>query len=102
MSSVEVKDDVMKNTKLWAVNIPEEPDSEEILHPVPSKEVGEKLVNRLRDEARKNFKYVGDVIAEAVTLEKWIGSAEGHKKYLEENPNWWDETTFLDVEQSHG
>lgn len=46
----------MENQKLWAINIPEEPDSEEILYPVPSKEVGEKLVNRLRDEARKNFK----------------------------------------------
>ena len=31
----------MEDNKLWAVNIPEEPDSEEILYPVPSKELGE-------------------------------------------------------------
>lgn len=88
----------MKNQRLWAVNIPEEPDSEEILHPVPSKELGEKVVQRLRKEAIEAFGTVGKRIAEAVTLEKWNLSASEHSKYLEENPNWWDETTFLDDE----
>ena len=88
----------MKNIKLWAVNIPEEPDSAEILNPVPSKELGEQIVQRLRSEAIQAFKIVGENIAEAVTLEEWNLSAEDHSKYLEENPNWWDETTFLDDE----
>ncbi len=88
----------MKNQKLWAVNIPEEPDSGEILYPVPSKELGEKVVQRLRKEAIEAFETVGKFIAEAVTLEKWNLSADEHSKYLEEDPNWWDETTFLDDE----
>lgn len=88
----------MKNQKLWAVNIPEEPDSGEILYPVPSKELGEKVVQRLRKEAIEAFEAVGKCIAEAVTLEKWNLSADEHSKYMEENPNWWDETTFLDDE----
>jgi len=83
----------MKNIKLWAVNIPEEPDSAEIL-----KELGEQIVQRLRSEAIQAFKIAGESIAEAVTLEEWNLSAEDHSKYLEENPNWWDETTFLDDE----
>ena len=89
---------VMEDNKLWAVNIPEEPDSEEILYPVPSKELGEQVVQRLRKEAIEAFETVGECIAEAVTLEEWDLSADEHSKYLEENPNWWDETSFLDGE----
>ena len=88
----------MENNKLWAVNIPEEPDSEEILYPIPSKELGEQVVNRLRQEAIQVFETVGDCIAEAITLEEWNGTTDEHEKYLEENPNWWDSTTFLDDE----
>ena len=88
----------MDSNKLWAVNIPEEPDSEDILHPIPSKELGEQVVQRLRDEAIKSFELVGECIAEAITLEVWDGTAEEHFKHLAENPNWWDETTFLDGE----
>lgn len=88
----------MENQKLWAVNIPEEPDSEEILYPVPSKELGEQVVQRLRKEAIEAFEIVGECIAEAVTLEEWDLSPDKHSKYLGENPNWWDETTFLDGE----
>ena len=88
----------MENNNLWAVNIPEEPDSGEILYPIPSKELGEQVVQRLRDEAIKAFEFVGECIAKAVTLEVWDGTIEEHAKYLAENPNWWDETTFLDDE----
>ena len=83
---------------LWAVNIPEEPDSEAILYPIPSKELGEQVVSRLRQEAIQVFQTVGECIAEAITLEAWDGTTEEHTKYLAENPNWWDETTFLDGE----
>lgn len=88
----------MENNKLWAVNIPEEPDSEEILYPIPSKELGEQVVQRLRNEAIQAFETVGECIAEAITLEEWNLSAEEHAAHLEKNPNWWDETTFLDDE----
>ncbi|WP_288391531.1 hypothetical protein [Acinetobacter nosocomialis] len=87
------------NQKLWAVNIPEEPDSAEILYPVPSKEVGEKLVERLKNEALQVFPKVGQCIADSITLEEWNGSHEEHTKYMLENQNWWDEETFL--EPSH-
>ena len=50
----------------------------------------------MRKEAIQAFEFVGDCIAEAITLEEWNRSADEHSKYLEENPNWWDETTFLD------
>lgn len=86
----------MENNKLWAVNIPEEPDSEEILYPIPSKELGEQVVNRLRQEAIQVFEKFGECIAEAITLEEWYGTTEEHAKHLAENPNWWNETTFLD------
>ncbi len=88
----------MENNKLWAVNIPEEPDSEEILYPIPTKELGEQVVNRLHQEAIQAFDVVGECIAEAITLEVWDDTTEKHAKYLAENPNWWDETTFLDGE----
>ncbi|MCH2004082.1 MULTISPECIES: hypothetical protein [Acinetobacter] len=85
--------------KLWAVNIPEEPDSAEMLYPVPSKEVGEKLVERLKNEAIQVFPKVGQCIADSIILEEWNGSPEEHTKYLSENQNWWDEETFM--EPSH-
>ena len=87
---------MMKNTNLWAINIPEEPDSEDILHPVSTKEIGEKVVARLREEARQQFTKVGGRIAESITLEAWNKSEEEHTRYLLENKNWWVETTFLD------
>lgn len=89
----------LSNEKLWAVNIPEEPDSAEMLYPVPSKEVGEKLVERLKNEALQVFPKVGQCIADSITLEEWNGSSEEHTKYLSENQNWWDEETFM--EPSH-
>ena len=88
------KDELME--KLWAVNIPEEPDSAEMLYPVPSKEVGEKLVERLKNEALQVFPKVGQCIADSITLEEWNGSPEEHAKYMIENQNWWDEETFLE------
>ncbi|ATO20651.1 hypothetical protein BS636_13690 [Acinetobacter sp. LoGeW2-3] len=87
----------MEKNKLWAVNIPEEPDSEEILYPIPSKELGEQLVERLRQEAMQVFEgCIGECIAESITLEEWNGSEFEHMEYLISNLSWWDETTFLD------
>lgn len=83
------------NQKLWAVNIPEEPESE-LLHPIPSKEMGEQLVNRLQSEALETFPTVGQCIADAITLEEWNGTQEDHNKYLQENKEWWHDTTFLE------
>lgn len=84
------------NQKLWAVNIPKEPDSAEMLYPVHSKEVGEKLVERLKNEALQVFPKVGQCIADSITLEEWEGSQEEHAKYLQENKDWWNYTTFLE------
>ena len=81
--------------KLWAVNIPEEPDSSPILYPVPTKKIGKQLVYRLKKEALQAFPKVGQCIADSVTLEEWNGSAEEHAKYLAENGDWWTDTTFI-------
>lgn len=84
----------MNKEKLWAVNIPEEPDSV-LLHPVPTQKIGKQLVYRLKKEALQAFPKVGQSIADAISLEEWQGSKEDHEKYLQENSNWWLETTFL-------
>lgn len=84
--------------KLWSVNIPEEPDSAPILHPVPSQKIGKQLVHRLKKEALKQFPTVGQSIADAVTLEEWNGTEAEHAEYLKSNPKWWNHTTFLEQE----
>ncbi|HAV3458133.1 hypothetical protein [Acinetobacter baumannii] len=84
----------MNKEKLWAVNIPEEPDSV-LLHPVPTQKNGKQLVYRLKKEALQAFPKVGQSIADAISFEEWQGSKEDHEKYLQENNNWWLETTFL-------
>lgn len=89
----------MSKEKLWAVNIPEEPGSE-LLHPIPSKEMGEQLVIRLKSEALQTFPTVGQCIADSITLEEWNGSQEDHDKYLQDNKNWWNDTTFLENEDA--
>lgn len=88
----------MNNEMLWAVNIPEEPDSE-LLHPVPTQKIGKQLAYRLKKEALQVFPTVGQCIADSITLERWNGTREDHAKYLQENKNWWNDTTFL--EQQH-
>ncbi|HGX6724308.1 hypothetical protein [Acinetobacter baumannii] len=57
----------MNKEKLWAVNIPEEPDSE-LLHPVPSQKIGKQLVYRLKKEALQAFPKVGHSIADSITF----------------------------------
>lgn len=82
--------------KLWSVNIPEEPDSAPILHPVPSQKIGKQLVHRLKQKALKQFPTVGQSIADSVTLEEWNGTEVEHAEYLKSNPKWWNDTTFLE------
>ncbi|WP_335951257.1 hypothetical protein [Acinetobacter beijerinckii] len=86
----------LNKAKLWSVNIPEEPDSAPILHPVPSQKIGKQLVHRLKQEALKQFPTVGQSIANAVTLEEWNGSETEHAEYLKSNPKWWLHETFLE------
>lgn len=84
-----------ENQKLWAVNIPEEPESE-LLLPIPTQKIGKQLVYRLKKEALQQFPTVGQCIADAITLEEWSGTQEDHAKYLQENKEWWHDTTFLE------
>ena len=72
--------------KLWAVNIPEEPDST-LLHPVPSQKIGKQLVYRLKKEALQQFPKVGQCIADAITLEIWDGVGEDHKNIFKKIMN---------------
>lgn len=82
-------------TKLWAVNIPPEPDSE-IFYPVPSLEIAQELTERLKKEALARFKINGDVIADCIYFEEWKGTKQEHADYLKKMPNWWNHATFLD------
>lgn len=84
------------NTKLWCVNIPEEPDSAPILYPVPSRKIAKQTVYRLKKEALKQYPTVGQSIADAITLEEWNGTESEHAGYLKFNSKWWLHTTFLE------
>ncbi len=64
----------------WAVNIPEEPDSAAILHPVPSHKLAKQIAFRLKKEALQQFPNVGQSIADAVTIEEWQGTPDEHAK----------------------
>ncbi|KYQ82499.1 hypothetical protein AWW72_18000 [Acinetobacter sp. NRRL B-65365] len=87
---------IQQNPKLWAVNIPEEPDSAAILHPVPSHKLAKQIAFRLKKEAKQQFPTVGQAIADAVTIEEWQGTSDEHAEYIKLNPNWWLNTTFLE------
>lgn len=82
-------------SKLWAVNIPPEPDSE-LFYPVPSFEIAQELTERLKKEVKERFKLVGEWMSENIYFQEWKGTPQEHADYLKNNPNWWDHTTFLD------
>lgn len=82
-------------TELWCVGIPEEPESDPQILPVPNKEKAEEIVNRLKREALQKWPKVGDIIADNITVELWTGTAEEHTNFLTENAEWWHHTTFL-------
>lgn len=83
-------------SKLWAVNIPPEPDSIQF-YPVPSLEIAKELTERLKKEAKERFKINGDVIADSIYFQKWKGTAQEHADYLKNHPDWWIHATFLDA-----
>jgi hypothetical protein len=81
--------------KLWAVNIPPEPDSK-MLFPVLTLEIGQELVTRLKKEAVEALKMVGDIVSEEICLREWSGTHQQHNDFLKNHPNWWHNCTFLD------
>lgn len=81
--------------KLWAVNIPTEPDFIQF-YPVPSLEIAKELTERLKKEALERFKLVGEWMSENIYFEEWKGTEQEHADYLKKMPNWWNHTTFLD------
>lgn len=82
-------------SKLWAVNIPPEPDSE-IFYPVPSLEIAKELTERLKKQAIEKFKMVGEWVAENIYFQEWHGTFQEHADYLKKHPDWWNHATFLD------
>lgn len=95
IAELDTGDDIMQSEKLWAVNIPPEPDSE-IFYPVPSLEIAKSITERLKKEALEKFKIMGDVIADSIYFEEWKGTEQEHADYLKKMPNWWNHATFLD------
>lgn len=83
--------------KLWCINLPEDPFSQKLL-PVPSMKIAKSTVKRLQQEALEEFPfYAGVIIAKSIYYKVWRGTPEDHAQFLslEENKNWWDESTFL-------
>lgn len=81
--------------KLWAVNIPPEPDCE-MFYPVPSLEVAKELTQKLKQQAKEKFKMVGEWVAENIYFQEWHGTFQEHTDYLKNHPDWWHKCTFLD------
>lgn len=81
-------------SKLWAVNIPPEPDSIQ-LYPVPSLEIAQELTERLKKEALAKFKITGDVIADSIYFEEWKGTEQEHADFISKHGDWYLHTTFL-------
>lgn len=81
---------------LWAVNIPEEPDSEELLFAATSKEHAQSIVSRLHNEIFETYPTFGEAIADSIYVTEWQGSAEEHAESLA--TKWWEHTTFLGSE----
>lgn len=76
-AELDTGDDIMQSEKLWAVNIPPEPDSI-LFYPVPSLEIAQELTERLKKEALERFKIMGDVIADSIYFEEWKGADQEH------------------------
>lgn len=81
---------------LWAVNIPEEPDSEELLFAATSKEHAQSIVSRLHNEIFETYPTLGEPIADSIYVTEWQDSAESHAESLAEK--WWEHTSFLRAE----
>ena len=86
----------MENKTLWAVNIPEEPDSEELLFAATSKEHAQSIVSRLHNEIFETYPTFGEAIADSIYVTEWHESAEEHVESLA--TKWWEHTTFLGSE----
>lgn len=82
--------------RLWAVNIPEEPDSDELLHAATSKEHAQSIVSRLHNEIFETYPTFGEPIADSIYVAEWQDSAEEHAESLA--TKWWEHTTFLECE----
>lgn len=78
---------------LWAVNIPEEPDSEELLFAATSKEHAQSIVSRLHNEIFETYPNFGEAIANSIFVAEWQDSAESHAESLAEK--WWEHASFL-------
>lgn len=81
---------------LWAVNIPEEPDSEELLFAATSKEHAQSIVSRLHNEIFETYPTLGEPIADSIYVTEWQDSAEEHAESL--STKWWQVTSFLENE----
>lgn len=84
------------DSKLWAVNIPEEPDSEELLFAATSKEHAQSIVSRLHNEIFETYPTFGEAIADSIYVTEWQDSAEEHAESLA--TKWWEVTSFLENE----
>ena len=81
---------------LWAVNIPEEPDSEELLFVATSKEHAQSIVSRLHNEIFETYPTFGEPIADSIYVTEWQDSAEEHAENL--STKWWQVTSFVGSE----
>lgn len=82
--------------KLWAVNIPEEPESEELLFAAVSKEHAQSIVSRLHNELFEMYPTFGEPIEDSIYVTEWQDSSEEHAESLA--TKWWEHTTFLGCE----
>ena len=94
IAELDTGDDIMQSEKLWAVNIPPEPDSI-LFYPVPNLEIARELTERLKKEAKERFKINGDVIADCIYFDEWKGTEQEHADFISKHGEWYLHTTFL-------
>lgn len=86
----------LNSKTLWAVNIPEEPDSEELLFAATSKEHAQSIVSRLHNEIFETYPTFGEPIADSIYVTEWKEGAEEHAESL--TTKWWEVTSFVGSE----
>lgn len=86
-------------TALWAVNIPHEPDSEDVLHAATDKAHAELIVQRLHSEIDVAYLNAGEAMKNAISVKEWQGTPAEHSADLAEK--WWEQTSFKLEEASN-
>lgn len=84
---------------LWAVNIPHEPDADDVLYAAIDKPHAEQIVQRLHSEIEVAYPTFGECMKDSINIAKWCRSPAEHAASLSEK--WWEHTSFNKSVEGH-